>query len=281
MKHLLVTGGSGDLGSVLCERAIAAGWTVTTTYLSHPEKVRAGTPVYCNLTDPEAVRRLIEESAPDVIVHSAITELSPNYEMATGIAADLLWRYTPNTARLILLSSDMVFDGKAAPYTEAAPTNPLTPYGRAKAHMEKSAPGLIVRTSLIYDFDVRNKQVSWMIAKLRKGERLRLFTDELRSPIWAVDLANALLTLAEHDVSGILNVSGPQRMSRYALGRGLLVALGYDADAYIDTASQVGSGRPPDLTLDITRAQTLLERPLLSFTQAQAAWEKIAGTHVF
>lgn len=274
MKNLLVTGGSGDLGSVLCEIAVKLGWNVTATYLSHPERIRAGKPIYCNLTDPDQVRRAIEGTSPDAVIHTAITELSPGYENATRVAADLLWRYVPTQARLILLSSDMVFDGTAAPYTENALANPLTPYGRAKAYMEKCAPGLIVRTSLIYDFDVRNKQVNWMLNKIRKGERVRLFTDEYRSPIWAVDLADALLILAERDVTGILNVAGPERLSRYELGRGLLLALGYNADSYIDCASQAGTGRPPDLTLDVTRAASILGRNALSFEAALTAWQQ-------
>jgi dTDP-4-dehydrorhamnose reductase len=275
MKRLLVTGGSGDLGSVLCEIAAKLGWEVHATYLSHPDRIRSGTPHYCNLIEPEQVRGVIERTKPDVVIHSAITELSNGYETATGIAADLLWRYVPHNARLIMLSSDMVFDGKSPPYSENAPTSPLTPYGRAKAKMERSAPGLIVRTSLIYDFDDRNRQVAWMLAKLRKNERVKLFTDEYRSPIWAVDLSDALLNIAERDdVSGILNVAGPERMSRYDLGRGLLSALGYNADAYIETASQVGTGRPPDLTLDVERARMLLNRSTMTFSESQAAWQK-------
>ncbi len=280
LKRLLVTGGSGDLGSVLCERAVAAGWTVSATYLAHPEKIRTGHAVYCNLTEPESVRRVIDDAQPDAIIHTAITETALNYETAIGIAADLLWRHAPATAHLILLSSDIVFDGTAPPYDEAAPTSPLTAYGRAKARMEKCAPGLIVRTSLIYDFDARSRQIGWMLGKLRKGERIRLFTDEYRSPIWAVDLANALLTLAEMEVSGILNVAGPGRMSRYELGHGLLAALGYDADAYIQASSQAGTGRPPDLTLDVSAVQKTLGRNLLSFADAQAAWEQfVHPTH--
>lgn len=275
MKRLLVTGGSGDLGSVLCEIAAKLGWEVSATYLSHPERIRVGTPYYCNLTDAGSVRNVIETSKPDVVIHCAITELSNNYETATGIAADLLWRYVPANGKLIVLSSDMVFDGKSAPYSENSPTNPLTPYGRAKAKMERNAPGVIVRTSLIYDFNDRNRQVSWMLAKLRKGERIKLFTDEFRSPIWAVDLSDALLNAAQHDdISGILNVAGPERMSRYELGRGLLNALGYNADNYIEPTSQVGTGRPPDLTLNVERARMLLNRSTMSFSEALAAWLK-------
>ncbi len=271
-RRLLITGGSGDLGGVLSETALNAGWNVYATYLSHPDRIRAGNPVYCNLTEPEHVRRLFAEVTPDVVIHCAITELSNAFETAIGIAADLLWRYMTPTARLITLSSDMVFNGRQPPYSENAPTTPLTPYGRAKARMEKSAPGLIVRTSLIYDFDMRNKQVAWMLAKMRNGERVRLYADEYRSPVWAVDLAEALLDLAERDEMGVLNLAGPETMSRYDLGRGLLLALGYNADNYITTASLAGTGRPPDLSLDTTRATMLLGRPLLTFTQAEATW---------
>jgi hypothetical protein len=63
-------------------------------------------------------------------------------------------------------------------------------------------------------------------------------------------------------------------MSRLELGQGLLQALGYPPDEHIESMSQAGTGRPPDLTLDVSRAQTLLRNPLLSFEEAR---ERRAG----
>jgi hypothetical protein len=65
-------------------------------------------------------------------------------------------------------------------------------------------------------------------------------------------------------------------MSRLELGQGLLESLGYRPDEHIESVSQAGTGRPPDLTLDVSKAQASLRTSLLSFEEARARW---AGQH--
>jgi dTDP-4-dehydrorhamnose reductase len=86
---------------------------------------------------------------------------------------------------------------------------------------------LIVRTSLIYDFDPANAQPAWMIRAIERGDPVTLYTDQYRCPTWVHTLADALLELAEMDNSGLLHVAGPDLISRYDLGVALLDALGY------------------------------------------------------
>jgi len=131
----------------------------------------------------------------------------------------------------------------------------------------------VVRTSLIYDFEPGNRQVGWMLDKIARGERCQLFWDEYRSPIWAANLADALLELVNSDADGILNVAGPSRMSRLELGQGILRALGYNPDQHIERASQEGTNRPRDLTLDVSKAQKMLRTPLTSFEEARTRWQ--------
>jgi dTDP-4-dehydrorhamnose reductase len=267
MKKLLITGGSGDLGRVLCQRA--TGYQVTAIYLSRPERMTAGQPIQLDLCDSDAVETVLTALQPDAIIHTAVTQGLADTRRQIVEAARNLKRYEDRVeeVRLIMLSSDMVFDGSRPPYREDHPPSPLTAYGEGKAELERLG-GCIVRTSLIYDFEPGNKQVDWLLGRINNGERCPLFSDEFRSPIWAVNLADSLLELLELDVEGILNVAGPQRMSRADLGRGLLQALGYDPDQHITVTSQAGTGRPPDLTLDIGKAQNVLRTRLLTFDQA-------------
>lgn len=272
-KKLLVTGGSGDLGRVLCQRAAAAGCQVTATYLSRPERITAGTPYCIDLSDPFAVQTLCETLRPDVIIHTALTA-PPSHII--GAARTLHDSSQHIAARCITISSDMVFDGTTPPYREDTPPSPLTDYGRAKVELEAigraSENSCVVRTSLIYDFERGNKQVDWLLSEIAQGKRCRLFVDEYRSAIWVVNLADVLLELAENDVTGILNVGGPQTISRYALGQAILGVLGYDPATHIEPTSQVGTGRPPDLTMDVSRARHVLATPLL--TAAEAASQR-------
>lgn len=270
-RRVLITGGSGDLGVVLCARAVRAGHEVTATYLTRPERISAGTPLQLDLTDRDAVKQALDQVQPDVIIHTALAMNVPNPRHQIVTAAYHLSKLAQKNTRLIMLSTDMVFSGLNAPYRDDVPPSPVTPYGQAKAEMEMMADH-VVRTSLIYDFGPGNRQVDWMLEKIQRGEKCRLYTDEFRSPIWAGNLADVLLELIESIFKGVLNVAGPVPMSRYELGVELLRILHYDPATTVEPVSQSGTGRQPNLTLDVSKAKMLLKTPLLSFPDALAQW---------
>ena len=276
-KRILITGGSGDLGRVLSQRAVAAGHDVIATYLTRKERITAGQPLELDLCDKDAVKKALDDTTPNVIIHTALALGVPQPRQQIVAAAYHLSKLTPKDVRLIFLSTDMVFAGINAPYKDSDPPSPVTPYGQAKAEMEMMADH-VVRTSLIYDFMVGNKQVDWMLEKIERGEKCRLFTDEMRNPIWVNNLADVLLELMDSIFAGVLNVAGSQPMSRYDLGAGLLKVLGYDPARYAEAVTQAGSGRQPNLTLDVSKAKLLLKTPLLTFEQALAQWRSARPT---
>jgi len=269
-KKVLVTGGSGDLGGTLCRKAAAVGYAVTATYLTRPERIVAGTPAKIDLTDREALAALLDEVQPDVVFHTAVPPLNtPNLRGSILTTAFNLRDLCPKTTRLIFLSTDMIFDGTKAPYKDDDPPSPLSTYGLAKAEMEGVAD-TVVRTSLIYDFVAGNKQVDWMLERIQKGERVKLFSDEYRCPIWTETLAEALLELGESIVKGILNVAGAESITRLELGWKILEAFDYDPERYIEAISAESTGRPADLTLDVSKAQLVLKTKLLTVDEALA-----------
>jgi dTDP-4-dehydrorhamnose reductase len=198
-------------------------------------------------------------------------------------AQNILEAATSVGARLLAMSTDMVFDGTQAPYDEYAPPSPLSPYGLVKAQNEKLfqtyARSLIVRTSLVYDFDSSNRQVTWMEDKIALGESVGLFVDEIRQPIWVWNLAEALLELVQSEVGGILNVAGPVPLDRWHYGSTLLSALGFDPAqvAVPVSAAEVAPGRPQNCTLKLDRALDVLTTPLLDMPSALAAYRRRKG----
>lgn len=274
MRRLLVTGASGDLGRPLSALA-SRSWLTTSTYFSRSQ-VGGGRPVRVDLRDRAAILRLTEDVSPDVIIHCAGSDRSPDMAQTNRLAAQNIAAAARRAgARLIALSSDMVFDGRNPPYREDSPPAPLSPYGKVKARNEElflSMPGdcLVVRTSLIYDLDPANRQISWMLERIAQGQRITLFADEIRRPVWALNLAEALLELAVGSECGILQVAGARPVSRFDYGCALLTALGYDPEAIVEKtfAAEVMPDRPRDLSLDLTRARRVLSTPLLSLQEA-------------
>ncbi len=284
-RGLLVLGGSGTLGGPLCALADARGWDVVGTYYARPERVRAGLPVLLDLRDADALRDLVAATQPEVIIHAALTERSgEGFADAIRVSAEHVAAVSAEQGtRLIALSTDLVFDGTEAIYTEDAPVQPRidNAYAVAKADYERIIlaaypAALVVRTSLIYDFDPQNAQVAWMLRGIERGDTLRLFTDQMRCPIWAVNLAEVLLELADIDAAGVLNVVGPALISRYDLGVGLLEALGHDPSALVAPAAAPDTA-PKSLHLSVERAQALLQRTrLLTLDEARKCTSPLA-----
>jgi dTDP-4-dehydrorhamnose reductase len=274
--RLLIAGGSGTLGGPLAARAVDAGWDVVATYLTRPERVRAGIPVHLDLRDLESVRGVVAAARPDVIIHAAVTERSgAGFDTAIRLAGLHLAQTSRDAGiRLVALSTDLVFDGTLPVYTEDSLPQPAANniYGQAKAQAEAvilacDPAALVVRTSLIYDFDPENAQAAWMLRAVERGDMLHLFTDQFRCPIWVNNLADALLELAALDTTGLLHVVGPQLLSRYDLGTALLAALGYDSALHVTPASAPDT-HPKILNLSIERARSILNTPLLTLAQA-------------
>ncbi|MBM3131056.1 MAG: sugar nucleotide-binding protein [Chloroflexi bacterium] len=309
---LLVTGGSGYVGAGILRRA-PREWKIAATYCAHPI-ARANVAAFCvDVRDANAVNRAFDEFRPAVVIHTAAL-MSGDEMLATNVegSRNVARAATRFNARLIHLSSDVIFDGEHAPYDEAAAPAPITPYAESKARAERAvtqtfqvsetwkvySSALIVRTSLVYGFDPMDPRTRQTLA----GEMPHLFTDEYRCPIFADDLADALLELAvslraersnlhsslgiasshrsttlpstiaqdsAHDAPrndkpgfSILNLAGAQRVSRYEFGVKLARALRVEPKFAPALSASSPTPRPRDCTLDITRAQRILRTRL-------------------
>jgi dTDP-4-dehydrorhamnose reductase len=209
--------------------------------------------------DGPAVQALFERVRPDVVVHTAYrqddaavnTEGSENVARAAAAVG----------ARLVQLSTDVVFDGrKGAPYVEDDSPSPVTDYGRAKAEAERRVaaahPGaVLVRTSLLYGGAAPSKH-----ELAAHDPEFTFFTNEIRSPVRVTDLAEALLELAQLDVRGPLHLAGPDNVSRAEFAELIRRAPVRSAPA--------PESRPLDCSLDSSRARALLRTRLRGVREA-------------
>ncbi len=262
-KRVLVTGASGYLGFGLCKLA-PSHWQVAATHLTQPLRSERVAAFHLDVRDGIAVGRLVDQIKPDVIIHLAARMQGDDMMAINAHGSHNVARAARRvSARLIHLSTDVIFDGEHAPYAEHDLPSPIFPYGESKAVAEKLVrdeyrQSVIVRNSLIYGFDPLDPRTRQTI----DGGMPRLFTDEYRCPIFVDDLAAALIELAELDSAGVLNIAGPQRLSRYEFGVRLAQALHATPHLIPVPSSSSATPRPRDCTLDISRAQALLKTPL-------------------
>jgi dTDP-4-dehydrorhamnose reductase len=196
-----VTGAGGLIGGYVANHPNhSARWRVVG--LTRPD---------LDLTNQEAVNRRFREDSPALVIHCAAVSTAAacakNPDRARRINIDVTRQLTElcANARMILLSTDLVFDGLKGNYTEADPTNPLTLYGETKIEAERivlaNPRHLVIRTSLNAGVSPTGDRsfAEQMRAAWQRGETLNLFTDEFRNPIPASVTARAIWELALAD----------------------------------------------------------------------------------
>lgn len=270
MSRILITGGSSYLGRHLVPIA-RVHHEVAYTYYQTPQPYQDLRGFALDLRDGPAVQQVIREWQPEVIIHLAGSNRSPDMtavieEGATNVVAAA----ARANARLIHLSSDVVFDGRHAPYRESDSPNPIHDYGRAKAAAEAIVAAypnhVIVRTSLIYGRRLMDRSTEWIVAALQQGRPVTLFDNQWRNPVWARTLSLACLELAQMDFRGILHVAGRQALTRAEFGLKLLDWWGI-AERDSLTIGPSSDAWPLDCRLDVSLAADLLETPLLGIDE--------------
>lgn len=264
MPTYLVTGASGYLGHAVVSRArhvtiVPASFARPVP--GHPHAARV------DLRDTAAVDELVRAVAPDVVIHTAASNRNAEHIAAILPAAVAVASAARrHGARLIHVSTDLVFDGRNAPYTDESEPHPIdAPYARAKAEAEQRVaeihPGVaIVRPSLIWGLDPLDHQTRWLVDGAKSGAPVALFTDEVRCPVHVNDLADWLLELAGRtDLVGPFNAVGPQPLTRWEFGQKLLRKLGIRPGPNVKAAlsKDLGLNRAQDLTLTARRAREL------------------------
>jgi dTDP-4-dehydrorhamnose reductase len=258
--RILLTGASGQLGAYLLDRLArhnhdAVAWT-------------GMTPV--DLLDGRAMLLARDQASPDVVIHAAAISSAEAARLDPDRASRINVEATARLAdwsdrqgrRLVFTSTDLVFDGSKSWNREDDPAEPVLTYGRTKREAEPAIlaipKGVVARLSLLYG-PSRCGRVAFFdgaVGALQKGEPRAYFDDEFRTPLDLTTAAEALVLLAEGEMTGIYHVAGRERMSRFELMRRAATALGLDpslvvANRRADVA--MPEPRPADVSLDTTR----------------------------
>ncbi len=190
-----------------------------------------------DITDQQAIGAAVADFGPDVVIHAAA------WTDVDGCARDPDKAYRANAlgtqnvalacaacdAAMVYVSTNEVFDGTATePYREWDPPHPINPYARSKAAGEWFVRHLlnrfyIVRTAWLYAPGGRNFSNPHRIIQLA-GERgaLKVVTDEVGNPTYALDLAAAIAALIQTDAYGVYHLVNAGHCSRYDFVREVL-----------------------------------------------------------
>ncbi len=224
--RILVTGRSGQMG-----RAIAH---VNTGH----DLIVAGRPEL-EFERPETIRAVVDSVRPDVVINCAgmthvdACEGEPERAFAVNGHAPGVLAEAANGcgAAVIHLSTDYVFDGeRRTPYSEDAPTHPLSVYGRSKLHGEAAVIAAnprhaVVRVSWVYSQFAGNF-LSAMLAYAARQAEIAVVDDQVSCPTPGVDLARALLHLAEgmreKAVYGRFHLTGREAVDRATLAEAVM-----------------------------------------------------------
>ena len=272
MARILVTGASGFIGWNLAGR-LSRSNEVWGTYRSNPVRIERCRMERLDLGAEGDAARVIGRIAPDTVIHAAALidvdrcererkAARRVNEEGTGQVAEAAARLG---ARLIYISTDMVFDGGKGMYTEEDEPRPICVYGATKLAGEKQAldlcPSAVVfRVSLVYGWGngVHESFLRRMLAVLERGEEYPAFTDQFRTPTFVGDIAGAVDAVLERPgARGVFHVSGPDRLSRFEMGKIIARAFGIPQGLIRPVTMAELKGmivRPRDISLDNGRA---------------------------
>jgi dTDP-4-dehydrorhamnose reductase len=168
---------------------------------------------------------------------------------------------------LVHISTDHLFAGLRSDYSESDQPEPLNEYARSKLLAEdwirQAHPNaLVVRTNFFgWGHAYRQSFTDWILSNLRAGKSITLFDDVFFTPILADSLAMAAHRLLDKSASGVFNLVGDERVSKYQFAIRLAKAFGLPGELIRRgriSNSNLLARRPPDMSLNNSKARSIL-----------------------
>lgn len=273
LKRIWVTGASGFLGSEVCRLARDQEPKLEIFGLVHSNSASMPVDFPCtvlpiDLTSHSRVEREFSKTSPDAVFHLAAApdanwvEQNPEASFSINVTASVfLARLCAQRGiPLLFASSDLIFDGRKAPYGERSSPSAPSLYGRQKAEAERLLfqhypdGAIVCRLPLMYGppSPAGKSTQQGITDALFHGKKTRLFIDEFRTPVSTRSAAEGLF-LALRTKPRVIHLGGRERLSRYDFGIRLAHWLGKKPDNLLPAFQKeirMAAPRPPDVSLD-------------------------------
>ena len=284
---ILLTGASGLLGHAYAQAAIRRGHSVTALYHQNPPLADGlAQSIRLNAAQPKALTSLCLEMWPEVIVNCAAisapasVDADPKLAEKVNVALPRLLAQlaTHLGARLLHISSDMVFDGQSSEaYRSTDMPCPTNLYGQTKLIAEREVlehnleDPVVLRIPILMSNSPSGQRSvhEKLLAAIHAGQRPKLFCDEIRQPCAASNVADVLLELTERrDLHGIFHWAGSEKLSRFEMGQRILKHFGLPLDSIQSVCQSddpAHAERPRNLTFNLHPIVSKLKTQPLNF----------------
>lgn len=249
----------------------------------------------CDISDPGRLQRIFRDISPELVLNCAA------YTDVDGCERDPVRARLINAegagnladacrslgALLVHVSTDFVFDGASKrPYKETDRPDPLSEYGKSKLEGERlvtqRAPRhLIVRTAWTFGLN-RPNFVTKILERAAKEASLNVVRDQVGSPTYTVDLAEAIMDLVKADATGLFHVVNSGSCSRSDFARAILEAAGMKNVEIRDIDSVPAPGvapRPAMSALDTAAFENACGRSMRPWRNALSDFLAEIGKH--
>jgi dTDP-4-dehydrorhamnose reductase len=275
MEKILVTGANGQLGSELA--VLSKSYPEFEWIFADRTKI--------TLDNLELLKVQLKEIKPNVIfncgAYTAVDKAETEKELAFTInhlAVEVIAKYTQeNNSKLIHISTDYVFDGTSSiALNEDQETNPVNVYGASKrageiACLKENPNSVIIRTSWVYS-KFGNNFVKTMQRLMQEREAINVVNDQIGSPTYAADLAQAMVDILEFTewIPGIYNYSNEGEISWYEFALSIKEFAGYSCNVGgIASASYPTPAKRPKFSLlDKKKIKTLYNLDISNYKES-------------
>merc|ERR1712194_256574 len=163
-----------------------------------------------------------------------------------------------SAVRVIFLSTDQVLDGKGHLVDEAVQASPVNVYGQTKLDMENVVRDAfpqhaILRLSFIYGPTAEGAHATFLqfaLDKVKSAKDFSVFTDQIRSAVYIGDVVEALKLAVSGRVTGLLNLGGPEPLSRFDFCKTVAESVGASVEMLKGSTYNLKVPSPADISMD-------------------------------
>lgn len=284
---IMVTGSCGLLGKSLTQAILKKNKNVLALFNNNIIDFKSTLCFYekIDLNDLKKLDKIVKKFKPQTIIHCAGLTDVDKCEKFNEIAHFLHVQISQHLATLsknidaqfILISTDHLFDGKESNYIENSKTNPLNIYAKTKLEGEKkslevNSDILILRTNFFgLGTKWRQSLTDFLWNSLSKKKKIYGFLDCYFTPISIPIMCNLILELIEKQSTGIFNLCGSERLSKFCFAEKFAIFFNFDKSLVIPIEMKkmrLVANRPKDMSLSSKKIEAYLDKKMPNIQQS-------------